>query len=248
MMSLALENSKAKFRVISLNRVSDMTIKVRMKRKKFSRFPLTIISLICVTGLLLAGFTQARGRYSVSQLQQKPIDLPVPVFRQALSTSCGEAVIAMTYNYAYPDAPIGEQAVIEYAAANGYYTPGVSPFTSPASMVKIAQNYTGNVSSGRVLSSGQGLALLIRRLQRGEPVIIDVLSNFRDPDSEAHFIVVTGISIASTRENAVVIHYNDPLTGTKEAGDWEGGTGVWNAWRTNNDPGGSGWWLVISRP
>lgn len=225
-----------------------MTIKIKVKKKKFSRLPLRIFLLIGVAGLLLAGFTQVRGRYSVSRLQQEPIALPVPVFRQALSTSCGEAVIAMTYNYAYPETPISEQEVIEYASANGYYTPGVSPFTSPANMVKIAKNYTDDISTGRVLKSSQGLSLLIQRLQRGEPVIIDVLSNFRDPDSEAHFVVVTGISVDPARDNAVVIHYNDPLTGTKEADDWEGSEGVWNAWRTNGDPGGSGWWLVISPP
>jgi hypothetical protein len=225
-----------------------MTIKIKMKKKKFSRLPLSILILIAVAGLLLAGFTQVRGRYSVSQLQQEPIDLPVPVLRQALSTSCGEAVIAMTYNYAYPEAPISEGEVIEYAAANGYYTPDLSPFTSPASMVKIAKHYADNVSAGRVFSSSQGLALLIKHLQRGEPVVIDVLSNFSDPESEAHFIVVTGISVDPNRNDAVVIHYNDPLTGTKEVDDWEGNKGVWNAWLTNNDPGGPGWWLVISQP
>jgi hypothetical protein len=224
-----------------------MTIKIKMKKKKFSRLPLSILILITVAGLLLAGFTQVRGRYSVSQLQQEPIDIPVPVLRQALSTSCGEAVIAMTYNYAYPETPIGEGEVIEYAAANGYYTPDLSPFTSPANMVKIAKHYADNVSTGRVFSSSQGLALLIKHLQRGEPVVIDVLSNFTDPESEAHFIVVTGISVDPDRGNAVVVHYNDPLTGTKEADDWDGNEGVWNAWLTNNDPGGPGWWLVISR-
>ncbi|HET9911084.1 MAG TPA: papain-like cysteine protease family protein [Anaerolineales bacterium] len=201
-----------------------------------------------MAGLLLAGFTQVRGRYSVSQLQQEPIDLPVSVLRQALSTSCGEAVIVMTYNYAHPETPISEGEVIEYAAANGYYTPDLSPFTSPASMVKIAKHYADDVSTGRVFNSGQGLALLIKHLQRGEPVVIDVLSNFSDPESEAHFIVVTGISVDPNRGNAVIVHYNDPLTGTKEADDWEGDAGVWNAWLTNNDPGGPGWWLVISQP
>ena len=223
-----------------------MTIKIR--RKRFSRFHLTII-LIGVAGLLLAGFTQMHGRYSISRLQQEPLGLPVPVLQQALSTSCGEAVIAMTYNYAHPEeTPISEQEVIEYAGANGYYTPHLSPFTSPASMVKIAKYYADDVSTGRVFNSSQGLALLIQRLRRGEPVIIDVLSNFSDPQSEAHFVVVTGVSVDPNRGNAVVIHYNDPLTGTQAADDWEGSQGVWNAWLTNGDPGGAGWWMVISRP
>jgi hypothetical protein len=90
------------------------------------------------------------------------------------------------------------------------------------------------------------LALLYRQLRNGSPVIIDVLSNFRDPESEAHFIVVTGMSADPNRDGAIVIDYNDPLTGTKETGDWAGSEGVWNAWRTNKDPGGAGWWMVIS--
>jgi hypothetical protein len=223
-------------------------VKIKMKRKKFSRVPLRIIGLICAAGLLLAGFTEVRGRYSMSRLQQEPLDLPVPVMRQSLSTSCGEAVIAMTYNYAYPDTPIREQEVIEYAAANGYYTADLYPYTSPANMVKLARYYAEDVSTGRVLQSGQGLSLLIEKLRSGAPVIIDVLSNFRDPESEAHFIVVTGISVDASRGDAVVIHYNDPLTGTKESADWAGSEGVWNAWQTNGDPGGAGWWLVISSP
>ncbi|MBN2116922.1 MAG: hypothetical protein JW730_10135 [Anaerolineales bacterium] len=219
-----------------------------MKRKKLSRVHLRIIGLICAAGLLLAGFTEARGRYSISQLREEPLNLPVPVMQQSRGTSCGEAVIAMTYNYAYPETPISEQEVIDYAAANGYYTEDLYPYTSPANMVKIAAYYAEDISTGRAINSGQGLSLLIENLRRGDPVIIDVLSNFRDPESEAHFVVVIGISIDSSRGNAAVIHYNDPLTGTKESADWAGSQGVWNAWQTNGDPGGAGWWLVISPP
>ena len=194
---------------------------------------------------MLIGFTEAFGQYSTSQLQQEPLSLPVPVLLQSRGTSCGEAVIAMTYNYAFPTTPITEQQVIEYAAANGYFTEDLPPFTSPAHMVKIAENYADDISTGTVITSGQGLSLLKQKLSNGEPVIIDVLSNISDPESEAHFVVVTGISVDPTRNNAVIIHYNDPLTGTQETDDWDGSQGVWNAWRTNGDPGGAGWWLVI---
>jgi hypothetical protein len=197
---------------------------------------------------MLIGFTEAFGQYSISQLQNEPINLPVPVLKQSRGTSCGEAVVAMTYNYAYPGAPITEQEVIEYAAANGYFTESLPPFTSPANMVKIAEYYADEISTGIVISSGQGLSLLRQKLSNGEPVIIDVLSDFHDPESEAHFVVVTGISVDPTRNNAVLIHYNDPLTGTQKIDDWEGSQGVWNAWQTNSDPGGPGWWLVISPP
>ena len=203
---------------------------------------------MCFGSLLVLGFTQAFGQYSLFQLQQEPLNLQVPVLMQSRGTSCGEAVITMTYNYAYPDTPIMEQQVIEYAAANGYFTEGVPPFTSPANMVKIAEYYAYEVSSGNVSSSGQGLSLLKQKLRNGEPVIIDVLSDFTDPESEAHFIVVTGISVDTARNNAVIIHYNDPLSGTQKADDWSGSQGVWNAWLTNGDPGGAGWWMVISPP
>jgi hypothetical protein len=205
-----------------------------------------ILSVLCVSGLMLIGFTEAFGQYSTSQLQQEPLSLPVPILLQSRGTSCGEAVIAMTYNYAHPDIPITEQQVIEYAAANGYFTEDLPPFTSPANMVKIAENYADDVSTGTVITSGQGLSLLKQKLGNGEPVIIDVLSDFSDPESEAHFVVVTGISVDPTRDNSVIVHYNDPLTGTQETNDWDGTQGVWNAWRTNGDPGGAGWWLVIS--
>lgn len=205
-----------------------------------------ILSFLCIGGLVVIGFTEAFGQYSLSRLQNTPVNLPVPVLQQSRGTSCGEAVIVMTYNYAYPNTPVTEQQVIEYAAANGYFTEDLPPFTSPANMVKIAEYYADNVSSGTVLSARQGLSLLQQKLHNGEPVIIDVLSNFSDPESEAHFVVVTGISFDTARNNAVIIHYNDPLTGTAESADWNGSQGVWNAWQTNGDPGGAGWWMVLS--
>jgi hypothetical protein len=220
---------------------------MKTNKSTFSRSRRLLIFL-CIGGLLALGFTQAFGQYSISQLQQEPLSLQVPVLRQSRGTSCGEAVIAMTYNYAFPEDPIGEQEVIEYATANGYFTEGEPPFTSPANMVKIARNYTEDVSAGIAISSGQGLSLLRQKLRDGEPIIIDVLSNFTDPESEAHFIVVTGMSVDSAHNNAVIIHYNDPLTGTQEAQEWAGSQGVWNAWRTNGDPGGAGWWMVLSPP
>ena len=207
---------------------------------------LKLIGLLSVGALIFAGFTQVTARNAISQLQTEPILLDVPTVKQASGTSCGEAVIAMTYNYAYAETVINEAEVTQYAIANGYYTPDTFPYTSPASMVKIAEHYATNVDHGTVRTQSQGLALLLSRLRRGEPVTIDVLSNFSDPSSEAHFIVVTGISMDTQRGNAVVIHYNDPLTGTKQSSDWAGSTGVWNAWQRNGDPGGAGWWLVIS--
>ena len=215
-----------------------------MDTKKQSR--LKLIGLIGVGALALAAFSQMLQQSSIARLQQEPLDIQVEAIQQSKSTSCGEAVIVMAYNYSHPQTPIHEQEVIEYATTQGYFTEEIPPFTSPANMLKIARYYTDKISTGTVLSSNQGLLLLVRRLHAGEPVIIDVLSNFRDPSSEAHFILVTGISIDPNRENAIVIHYNDPLTGTQEIDDWSGREGVWNAWQNNGDPGGPGWWMVIS--
>jgi peptidase C39-like protein len=220
-----------------------------MQTQRLSLTSMRIFSLIGVGGLFLyAVFTQTIGQASISRLQREPLNLQVEIVQQSRGTSCGEAVIAMVYDYVYPQTPISEQEVIDYAAGHGYYTQDFAPFTSPANMVKIARYYADDVSTGTVLSSGQGLALLIRKLRNGEPMIIDVLSNFNDPQSEAHFVVITGISVDQSSGNAIIIHYNDPLTGTKESSEWAGGQGVWNAWQNNGDPGGSGWWLVIAPP
>jgi hypothetical protein len=216
--------------------------------QKLSPTSLRIFSLGIGGLFLYAVFTQIVGQYSISRLQQDPLNLQVDMIQQSRGTSCGEAVIAMVYNYSYPQTLISEQEVIDYAAGHGYYTEDFPPFTSPANMVKIARYFADDVSTGTVFNAGQGLALLIRELRRGEPVIIDVLSKLNDPQSEAHFVMVTGISVDPNRGNAIIIHYNDPLTGTQESVDWAGNEGVWNAWQNNGDPGGSGWWLVIAPP
>jgi hypothetical protein len=215
-----------------------------MDIKKQSR--LKIIGLIGIAALALGAFRQMLQQSAIDKLQQEPLSIDVEPLRQSRPTSCGEAVIVIAYNHAYPGIPVHEQEVIEYAASQGYFTEEISPFTSPANMVKIARHYTDQISTGSVLGPNQGLYLLIQRLRAGEPVIIDVLSNFSNPGSEAHFIVVTGISTDPNRENAIVIHYIDPLTGTKEMDDWSGKKGVWQAWQNNGDPGGAGWWMVIS--
>jgi hypothetical protein len=217
-----------------------------LKRNNLSPARVKIMTYFAMGVLLLMGFAEASNRRSIAQLQVEPLNLPVAMVQQSLGTSCGEAVIVMVYNFAFPATPISEAQVIEYAASQGYFTEGIPPYTSPVNMVNIARHYANSVDSGTVTNSNQGLSLLIQRLQDGEPVIIDVLSNFGDPESEAHFIVVTGISVDPLRENALIIHYNDPLTGTRLSADWLGETGVWNAWKNNGDPGGPGWWLVIS--
>jgi hypothetical protein len=215
------------------------------KTNKIFRTSLVFAGLVGIAGLLYAGFAPFSGQNLASRLRQGPLSLDVPVIRQSLGTSCGEAAIVMAYNYAYPQTPISEQEAIGYATSQGYFTPGVPPYTSPVNMVKIAGYYADEVSSGTVLNSDQGLSLLVNFVQDGTPVIIDVLTDFSDPTSEAHFVVVTGLSLAPGSENEYIVHYNDPLTGTKESAAWSGSQGVWNAWQNNGDPGGPGWWLAI---
>jgi hypothetical protein len=154
----------------------------------------------------------------------------------------------MVYNHAHSESPIKERDVIAYATEMGYFTVDRPPFTSPANMLKIAEYYARQVSIGRVFTQEQGLLLLFRKLQNNEPVIIDVLTRLDDPDSTAHFVVVTGISIDENREAVIRIHYNNPLSGRKESAAWAGPTGIWNAWQKNVDPGGAGWWLTIQAP
>jgi len=182
--------------------------------------------------------------------QQPPLPrlLRVKTLLQSRYTSCGEAVITMAYNYANPETPLLEEDVIEFAAAEGLFTERRWPFTSPENMVKIAAHYSDTVLTGTVTTPEEGLTLLIDQLREGEPVIIDSLARMYDPVSPPHFILVTGVSRDPSRGDAVMIHFNDPLSGRTWVRHWEGSEGVWNAWKNNRDPGGSGWWMVIPPP
>jgi len=213
--------------------------------QKSTRTSLAILALISVGAVLYSGFSPLSERSFIGQLQQGPLILPVKPILQGQVTSCGEAALTMAYNYAHPEDPLQESNVIAYATEMGYFTPDRPPFTSPANMQKIAKHYTDEVSSGRALTQSQGLALLFQKIQNNEPVIIDVLTRLNDPDSGAHFVVVTGISLDEAHENTILIHYNNPLTGGAESAPWSGADGLWNAWQKNGDPGGAGWWMSI---
>ena len=211
-----------------------------------------ILSLLCVGAFLSSGFASADGEsetYWERQLRLRgKMNLPVDVIQQARYTSCGEAAITVAYNYAYPEAKVNEEEVIEFALERGYFTESKPPFTSPADMVKIAAHYADTVSTGGVSTAEEGLALLTEKLTHGDPVIIDILARLYDPDSGAHFVVVTGLEIDDKNPNKTKILFNDPLTGSNRWGFWLGSEGVWNAWKNNGDPGGSGWWMTIPSP
>ena len=213
--------------------------------KKSIRTSVVILAMAGMGALLYSGFTPISEASLVHQLGQQALVLPVKPLQQMQVTSCGEAAITMAYNYAYPQEPIQESEVLGYATDMGYFTADRPPFTSPVNMVKIAKNYTDEISTGRVLTQDQGLRLLVQKLQNDEPIIIDVRTRLDDPTAGAHFVVVTGISIDSATTNTILIHYNDPLTGRSESASWAGEDGIWNAWQNNDDPGGSGWWMTI---
>jgi hypothetical protein len=208
------------------------------------------LNLLCVGALLSLGFSSTAGEgetYWERQLRlHGRMNLPVAASLQLQATSCGEAVITMAYNYAHPETQVSEQDVIDFALSSGYYTEDKPPFTSPANMVGIASHYADSVSVGRVTTADEGLALLTEKLTSGDPVIIDSLARLYDPESGAHFVLVTGLEVDAKNPNKTKILFNDPLTGTNRWGYWQGVEGVWNAWLNNGDPGGAGWWMTIS--
>jgi hypothetical protein len=211
-----------------------------------------IFNLLCAGALLSLGFAPLAGdageTYWERQLRLRgKMNLPVEAILQLKFTSCGEAAIMMATNYAHPETQVSEQEVIDFALTKGYYIGNKPPFTSPADMVEIAGHYAEAVMTGSVQTADEGLALLTQKLTDGDPVIIDILARLDDPDSGAHFVVVTGLKI-DKNPNKTKILFNDPLTGTNRWGYWLGVEGVWNAWQNNEDPGGAGWWMVIPSP
>jgi uncharacterized protein YvpB len=170
--------------------------------------------------------------------------LDVNPIQQSLTTSCGEAAIAMAYQYADKGSILDEESIVEYAMAEGLYTPDAAPFTSPAAMVAIGRHFAGTVETRNVFSRREGLAILEQELQAGQPVIIDVTTFLGDTRSGAHFVLVTGVS-TDPQSGITTITFNNPLTGQQQAAAWDGSDGVWNSWQNNRDPGGTGWWMVL---
>lgn len=199
--------------------------------------------------LFFAAAAPTVGTYWERQLlKYGRMNLPVTMVTQSMYTSCGPAAVTMAYNYAYPETPVTEQIVIEYAAKAGYYNERKYPYTSPPDMKHIADFYAEKTQTGRVKTAAEGLALLTDKLVNGDPVIIDILARLDDPNSSAHFVVVTGLVLDSKNPNATRILFNDPLWGGSRSALWLGADGLWNSWLNNNEPGGSGWWMVIPSP
>lgn len=219
-----------------------------MFHKKTYILSLTLLSLLGIAASMNTSLRLLVKTDQLGKLEEKPLLLKVAPLQQLLYTSCGEAAITMTYNYANLDAPITERAVIEFARRHGFFTADRPPYTTPADMVRIALNYADGVTSGVVKSAEEGLAILAGNLYEGEPVIIDVRTRLYDMGSPAHFIVVTGMAVDPDRGDKLMIYFNDPLTGSETAARWDGNEGIWNSWQNNGDPGGSGWWMIIPPP
>ena len=210
---------------------------------------LIIFSALVFSAFLSIGSAPITDSYWKRKLlRDGEMNLPVDTLLQSKPTSCGPASIVMAYNYAYPEAQITEQEVIQYASLEGLYTEKKHPFTSPENMVKIAKHYADTVSVGTVNNADEGLTLLIEKLTGGDPVIIDIFARLDDPKSGAHFVVATGIAMDPKNPSKTKIYFNDPLTGTNRSAYWLGDEGIWNAWKNNGDPGGSGWWMMIPSP
>jgi len=202
-----------------------------------------------IGAFLSAGFSPITEGYWGTRLRKYgTMNLPVDAVVQSKLTSCGEAVIVMAYNYAHPETQLDEREVIDYAAEYGYFIENRFPYTSPENMVRIAEHYAEVVRTGHIDDADEALDFLIETLTGGDPVIIDIRTLLYDPRSGSHFVVVTGLEYDPDNPNATRIYYNDPLLLENRSSRWLGREGVWNAWQTNGDPGGAGWWMVIYSP
>src|SRR5262245_31765943 len=121
-----------------------------LRSQKINLSRSTYIPWMVIGLLVFMGGNMITNQMRVFRLQTEPLVVYVADVSQSLGTFCGVDVIAMVYHYAYPVTPISGAQVIGYATAQGYFTEGIPPYTSPVNMVKIARNYTTSVSSGVV--------------------------------------------------------------------------------------------------
>src|SRR5690349_20023712 len=160
----------------------------------------------------------------------------------------------MAWNYAHPDKALVMADVIAKATLEGWY---VNPdpagvFTSPAHMSDMAAYYAGQHAeqgpdTGQMTDADQALMFLSSQVYMGHPVVTDVNTIMGDPDSPAHYVVVTGVSLTQR-----LVYYNDPYgyiaPGSHEAAeksaDWDV---FWNSWINNGDDNnqGNGWYMIV---
>ncbi len=209
---------------------------------------------------------QAAGQLAISN---------VPIVNQQDYTSCGEAAIAMGWNYRHPQWRLTLPRLESTGQNLGDYFPAGAPGpfgytgTSPAGMQAIAGFYArkyqvrppmaGNISFdfGDGFAQLEAKGLLYSQLLAGNPVIVEVTNRIGDPSrtyNDSHYVIVTGMNF-----DTGWVTYNDPypylVTGGSQSGyersiAWDL---FWLSWSRNRDvdPGkggrpGQGWYMVIN--
>lgn len=178
----------------------------------------------------------------------------VPLYPQPTAETCGETAFLMAWNYVHSNKALDVRDVILLATQKGWYLPldPTGVYTSPAHMRDMAnyyasQNGAQSVDTGQMTNSQQALMFLFSQIVLGHPVIVDVTTVIGDTDSQAHFVVVTGVSLIDAE-----IFYNDPFgyiapdkhQAHQARADW---TSFWTSWSTNGDDNnnGNGWYMIV---
>ncbi len=207
----------------------------------------------------------ARGQLSLSN---------IPIVNQRDYTSCGEAAIAMGWNYRHPERALTLKQLESTGMSLGVYYPISAPGpygytgTSPSGMQAIAGYFAhkyqarlpaaGNIrfDFGDAFAQLEAKGLLYSQLLAGYPVIVEVTNRIGNPSqifNDSHYVVVTGMDF-----DTGWVTYNDPypylITGGSQSGyersiQWDS---FWLSWSRNRDvnPGkggrpGQGWYMVI---
>lgn len=146
------------------------------------------------------------------------------------------------------------QEIVNYAIEEGYYDPDAWPYTYPADLVRLAEDYApGQVHSGQFEGGGEEQSardFLWQQLSTGNAVLVDVRVGYdTDQPRDSHFALVVGI-------NADGVFMNDPYgdDGTAaQAGRFVPWDDFNTAWSNNPDPIDSEhrddrvdrWWMTV---
>jgi uncharacterized protein YvpB len=208
---------------------------------------------------------RARGQFALQN---------VPMVNQENFTSCGEAAVAMAWNYKHPGHSLDIGTVEKAGLTLGVYFPALSAKptgylgTSPSGMEAIGSSVaaryetnaptTGNIEmdNGSAFARLEGKGLLYSQLSAGNPIIIEVSDNTGNPSrtfNNSHYVIITGMDFDTGS-----VTYNDPLVNLSMSGKYSGygrssdWSQVWYSWFNNKDvnPGegghpGRGWYMIV---
>jgi RHS repeat-associated protein len=192
----------------------------------------------CLAAVGAPPITQHTIPLAVEPQQQRDPNNP-----NSAGTNCGQFCFAMGWSYLHPDNALTGKEVSTTADEEGWHIYSF-PFTSPSSMVKMAQHYNNQSTGtreehGNIVDGDNAKGLLDDVTKLGFPVIVDVTvdvaSNSDHDMSNTHFVLVTGV----VGDN---VYYNDPFLGQAKSTTWKN---FWSSWSGNFDPGGQGWYLII---